>query len=247
MMSNGPCSSRRSFQSGTRSTVAASTSSGVSITKMCRKPSLRETARTTAAVATSGCGRRAGRSPGRCDRRFRSWQTRSGRSSTIATGRQWYCRASSTSGLRASGWTLVASTTVSRPRASRLPAMKRSTSKASLVTAWSFSSSLDHRPASVGREDLGRQEMLARERALARAAGADQDDEAELGISICIDENSSYVCRAGRASLDRLFEQILVHVPPSPQGDQLRIQVRLADQGGRFDLPDRDRNRRPTI
>ena len=41
MMSNGPCSSRRSFQSGTRSTVAASTSSGVSRTKTCRKPSLR--------------------------------------------------------------------------------------------------------------------------------------------------------------------------------------------------------------
>ena len=31
-MSNGPCSSRLSFQSGTRSTIAASTSSGVSNT-----------------------------------------------------------------------------------------------------------------------------------------------------------------------------------------------------------------------
>ena len=46
-----------------------------------------------------------------------------------------------TSGLRASGCTFVASTTVSRPAASRLPAMKCSTSKASLVAAWSFSSS----------------------------------------------------------------------------------------------------------
>ena len=41
-------------------------------------------------------------------------------SRTMATGRQWYSRASATSGLRASGWTLVASTTVSRPAASRL-------------------------------------------------------------------------------------------------------------------------------
>ena len=49
------------------------------------------------------------------------------------------------------------------------------------MTAWSFSSSRDHRPAGVGREDLGRLEVLAGERALARAAGADQDDEGELG------------------------------------------------------------------
>src|SRR5919198_422690 len=77
---------------------------------------------------------------GRC--RFRSWQSFSGRLSTIATGRQWYSRASATSGWRASGWTLVASTTVSRPAASRFRAMKCSTSKASLVAARLFSSSL---------------------------------------------------------------------------------------------------------
>ena len=50
-------------------------------------------------------------------------------------------RASATSGLRASCWTLVASTTVSRPAASRLPATKCSMSKASPVADWSFSSS----------------------------------------------------------------------------------------------------------
>ena len=69
----------------------------------------------TAGVARTGCGRRAGRSPGRAGpgsapgRPARACRGRS------ATGRQWYCRASSTSGLRASGWTLVASMTVSRP------------------------------------------------------------------------------------------------------------------------------------
>src|SRR3954471_15420314 len=83
-------------------------------------------------------------------------------SRTTATGRQWYCRASSTSGLRAPGWTLVASMTVSRPSASRLPATNRSTSKASLVTAWSFSSSLTiARQASEERTSVGRKCLRA--------------------------------------------------------------------------------------
>ena len=46
--------------------------------------------------------------------------------------------ASSTSGLRASGWTFVASITVSRPKASRSPAMERGTSNA------------DNRPYALG-------------------------------------------------------------------------------------------------
>src|SRR3984885_2850640 len=46
------------------------------------------------------------------------------------------------SGLRAPGCTLVASITVSRPAASRLAAMKFSTSKASAVADWSLLSSL---------------------------------------------------------------------------------------------------------
>ena len=39
----------------------------------------------------------------------------------------------------------------------------------------------DHPPAEVRREDLGGPEMLAGERALAATAGADQDDEGQLG------------------------------------------------------------------
>ncbi len=72
---------------------------------------------------------------------LRSWQSRSGSARTIATGRQWNSRASATRGLRASGCTLVASTTVSFPSARRLRAMKCSTSNASFVTSRSFSSS----------------------------------------------------------------------------------------------------------
>ena len=39
----------------------------------------------------------------------------------------------------------------------------------------------DHPPAGIRREDLRGQEVLAGERALARAAGADEDDEGEVG------------------------------------------------------------------
>jgi hypothetical protein len=63
-------------------------------------------------------------------------------SSTIATGSTWWARASSISGRRASGCTLVASTTVSRPSLSRRAATSCSAPNASAVTAWSFSSSL---------------------------------------------------------------------------------------------------------
>src|SRR5271157_319358 len=87
---------------------------------------------------------------------LRSKQSFSGRSRTIATGRQWYCRANSTSGLRASGWTFVASITVSRPSASRFPAMNRSTSNAWFVTVWSFSlSEIMPRQASDERISVG--------------------------------------------------------------------------------------------
>ena len=39
----------------------------------------------------------------------------------------------------------------------------------------------DHAPAGIGRQHLGGQEVLAGEGALARAAGADEDDEGEIG------------------------------------------------------------------
>src|SRR6266581_8463758 len=54
-------------------------------------------------------------------------------------------------GLRASACTFVASITTSLPVASRLEAMKYSTSKASFVAAWLFSSS-DTRPRQKSEE-----------------------------------------------------------------------------------------------
>ncbi len=59
MMSKGPCSCRLSLYSGTRSTVAASTSSGVSRTKTWRKPSLarpRSDRRSCACCWRTTCG-----------------------------------------------------------------------------------------------------------------------------------------------------------------------------------------------
>ena len=73
--------------------------------------------------------------------RLRSWQTApAGRARSPPAG-TWYSRASATSGLRASGWTLVASTTVSRPRASRLRGDEVQHVEGVVVAAWSFSSS----------------------------------------------------------------------------------------------------------
>ena len=104
------------------------------------------------------CGPRCG--PRTCPR------ARPGRSRRPARGAAWPARPAD---CRASGWTLVASMTVSRPAASRLAAMKCSTSKASAVAAWSFSSSLTSAAAEVRREHLGRPEVRARERRLARS------------------------------------------------------------------------------
>ena len=73
---------------------------------------------------------------------FRSWHSRCGRLRTIATGSTSWNLASATNGFLASGWTFVASITVSFPAFSLLPAMNCSVSNASADAAWSFSSSL---------------------------------------------------------------------------------------------------------
>src|SRR4051794_18674851 len=141
MMSNGPRSDLRLFHSGCRSIETCSTSSGVFSTWTYRKPSRSSPRRPRRSCidwlrTTCGPKSRSGRA------RFRSWQTSSRSRSTIATGSTSCSRASSTSGRRASGCTFVASMTVNSPRASRLPATYCSTSNASPVAAWLFSSSL---------------------------------------------------------------------------------------------------------
>ena len=130
-----------------------------------------------------------------------------GRSKTIATGRQWYWRASATSGFRASGWTFVASTTVSLPAASRFAAMKCSTSKASFVAAWLFSSSLtsprqkSDESTSVALEVPAREGRLAgtrRRRRGRRARAPGSIDPHRANTAICVGEPTVRVLRARR-------------------------------------------------
>ena len=108
-------------------------------------------------------------------------RSRSGRSSTIATGRQWYCRASSTSGLRRLGLDVGGvddRQPARRPAAS--PAMKCSTSKASLVADLVVLVVGDQpRQASDESTSVGRKCLRANVR-LARAGRADQDDQRQL-------------------------------------------------------------------
>src|SRR5580704_9178056 len=76
--------------------------------------------------------------------------------------------------------------TVRRPSASRLPAMNRSTSKASLLTAWSFSSSLTiARQASDERTSVGLKCLRANV-LLPEPLGPIRTTRDRLGISICM-------------------------------------------------------------
>ena len=71
---------------------------------------------------------------------FRAWQTFSSTLNTMATTGTWYSFAIRRSGAREALWTFVASTTVSRPAASRLRRIVCRRSNASPVADWSFSS-----------------------------------------------------------------------------------------------------------
>ncbi len=99
----------------------------------------------------------------------------------MATGRQWYSRASATSGLRASGWTLVASTTVSLPRGEPLGGDEVQHLEGVVGRGLVVLVVATQAAAGVGRQHLGRLEVLPRERGLARAAGPIEDDEGQLG------------------------------------------------------------------
>ena len=144
MMSNGPVLVAAVVPQRLRArSSAASTSSGASSTIDVAE-ALALAGRAASGAAAARCWRMTCGPKSRSARpRLRSWQSCSGRSSTIATGRQWYSRASSTSGLRASGCTLVASTTVSRPRGQPLAGDEVQHLEGVVVAAWSFSSSRD--------------------------------------------------------------------------------------------------------
>ena len=129
---------------------------------------------------------------------LRSGHTRSGTSSTIATGSTSCSRASATSGLRASGCTLVASTTVSRPAAEplarRCSAARRTRA---VVAVWSFSSSAtsprqkSEEITSVGRKCRRGERRLARARRRRRARPGDSSGMATMrrhrvNTAICV-------------------------------------------------------------
>ena len=205
MMSNGPCSARRSVHSGARWTSRPRPPRASAAPTRAGSPRAAGPSASGAAASAAGA-RRAGRSrgrgargcaPGRPPRACRA-RSRPG------TGRARL--ASSTSGRRASRCTFVASTTVRRGCARRRPAMKCSTANASVGGALVVLVVGDEAAAEVGRDHLGRREVLARERALARARRADQHDEAGIGevdphrlnTAICVGGPTSGVLRADR-------------------------------------------------
>ena len=178
MMSNGPCSSRLSFQSGTRSTTAASTSSGVSSTKTWRKP--------------SRCSPRSDRRS--CDFCLRTTCGPKSRSARPAVplladplgqvehdGHRQAVVLPGQLDERLAGLGLDVGGIDHRepPQGQPLAGDEVEHLEGLVRDRLIVLVVADHPPAGVGREDLGRQEVLAGERALARAAGADQDDEAE--------------------------------------------------------------------
>ncbi len=180
MTSNGPVSWRRSLNSRVRVIVAAAISSSPCRTWTVRKPSLRRPRRDR---RSSACWRRITWSPKSRSGRlaFRSRQTLSGTSSTIATGSTSCSRASATSERRAS--TLHVGRVHDGQPPGRQPLADDEVEQLERVRGGGLVVLVvgDQAAAEVGRDHLGRLEVLARERRLARAADADEDDEAQLG------------------------------------------------------------------
>ena len=178
MMSNGPCSSRRLFQSGCRSMVASRPPPAIAGRGRGGSPRARGRAASGAAAALAADDVRPEVAVG-------PRLVALGRVAP-ADRRRWRpagsgtARASATSGLRASGCTLVASMTVAARR-QPLGGDEVQHLEGSLVAAWSFSSSADQAAAKVGREHLGRLEVPARERRLAGAGRSDQHHQRQLG------------------------------------------------------------------
>ena len=157
----------------------------------------------------AGGGRRAGRTARSGRLLFRSWQSRSGRSRTIATGRTWCLRASAISGLRAS---LLHVGRVDHGQPAAGQPLARRCSGAPRTRRWwrrrSFSSS-DTRPRQKSEEsDLGRLEVPAREGDLPEPDAPISTTRRELGnrrrfshgvnTAICVGAPDLRVVRADR-------------------------------------------------
>ena len=185
MMSNGPCSARRSVQQRLRARAVAASI----VLERAQHVHVAEALRARARAASgAGCGALAAhdvraevRGPGA--RALRSWQTASGRSSTIATGEHVRARARARPAAcapRAARWSR-------RPRSAGRPpgacaAMKCRTVERVLRSPPGRSR---RRPRGRGRsrdESTSVGLKCARgERRLAGAGGADQHDQRQLG------------------------------------------------------------------
>ena len=180
MMSNGPCSSRLSFQRGTRSTVDASTSSGESSTKTCRKPSrwspaqrpselrllVADDVRAEVPLGSLAVALQA--------ELLGEVEHDRHRQAVILPG-QFHQR------LAGLGLDVGGVDHREPPQGQPLPGDELEHLERLVRDRLVVLVVADHASAGVGREDLRGLEVPAGERALARPAGADQYDEAELG------------------------------------------------------------------
>ncbi len=103
----------------------------------------------------------------------------------------------------------------------RLLAMNWSTSKAPLVTAWSFSSA-----PTVARQECDERTSVGRKSLFAKVLfpetlGPIRTTRLRSWMLKFIEKELPHTFRAWQASADRIFQQILIHVPPSLQRDQL--------------------------
>ena len=192
MTSKGPCSSRRSLSSRSRTIVAASISSTPRRTWTLRNPSwLRPPQRPAQLVALAADDVRAEVAVGAPA--LRSMQHPLGdvehdgdREHVVRLGERRRRR------LRASGWTLVASTTVSRP--ARQPLARRCVQHVEGVLGGGLVVLVvgDQAAAEVAGDHLEGPEVLGGEGRLAGPGDADEDDEGQLG-----DRGSAAVMRGG--------------------------------------------------
>ena len=122
MMSNGPCSSRRSFHSGWRVDLDGLDLLGGLAGRRRAEALALQTAQRALAAASAGGGSTCGPKSRSGRAALRSWQTSLRQVEHDRDRQNRSCsRRARPAACAPRGWTLVASTTVSRPRASRLP------------------------------------------------------------------------------------------------------------------------------
>ena len=237
MMSNGPCSSplvvpqRHPLDRRPLRPPRASPARRRAGSPPARGPAA------TAAVATAGCGRRAGRSPGRPERGCAPGRARSGRFEHDGDRQAVVLPGQLDQRLAGLGLDVGGVDDRQPPQGQPLGGdevqhLERVVRDRLVVLVVA-----DHAPAGVRREDLGGQEVLAGERALARPAGADQDDEGELG-----DRDLHFMRQPTSSQVPDWPNRSWASMPGSPAPTARStshipqainsVSKRLADQGG---------------